>query len=291
MESISDILKKSPIFSSLYSEIVSYQIFNVTVERMNIILENELPSCDLILSQPVRKSYRNNEIFSTDTLRKRAKDLGVVHYVVSNCYFTGYDPLPFQITGAGGNIIASEGFSYIPALSLESLCEGDIKRACADWNSIDSFTPEEIEKNLLLTLEELKMREKNIFDSESEIDIKISDFIEENFRKKLLFHTYNHPTNTLLLELAERICRKVGVLLGKVTLDEELLGSYSIPPPPSVYYHMKMTFKYPFFVVKFEQLATKPAMEKYASLIKNIGYEHKETWKEALSCKRNKLSL
>ncbi|MEY3329627.1 MAG: hypothetical protein RLZZ115_2510 [Cyanobacteriota bacterium] len=42
-------------------------------------------------------------------------------------------------------------------------------------------------------------------------DIIISDFIEENWTKIKLFHSMNHPTNLVLLEVADRILTNLGL--------------------------------------------------------------------------------
>jgi hypothetical protein len=45
---------------------------------------------------------------------------------------------------------------------------------------------------------------------ESECDIKISDFILENYKEKQLFYDPSHPTETLLCEMGKRVLTKIG---------------------------------------------------------------------------------
>ena len=70
---ISTILRDSPYFTLLYNEILSYTIFSLTEDEMMDILVNIVPTCDLILSQPVSEKYRNNDIFSTLKLKSPLK--------------------------------------------------------------------------------------------------------------------------------------------------------------------------------------------------------------------------
>lgn len=45
---------------------------------------------------------------------------------------------------------------------------------------------------------------------EMNVDIKISDYIENNYRKKQLFYSPNHPVEDLLLEYCNRILTYMG---------------------------------------------------------------------------------
>ena len=88
LDAIYKILKDNSIFTSLYTEIFNYTIFTLSVEEMENILNNIVPTCDLILSQPVSENYKNNNIFSTSKLRSKIK-VGAKHLIIPNCYFTG----------------------------------------------------------------------------------------------------------------------------------------------------------------------------------------------------------
>jgi hypothetical protein len=106
---------------------------------MKNILDNILPTCDLILSQPVSDKYRGTDIFSSKVLREK-KNQNAKHFIVSNCYFTGYDPVPFQTTDLDGGIIKVDGYSYFPSVCIESLIMGDKKKASRVWCDINANT-------------------------------------------------------------------------------------------------------------------------------------------------------
>src|SRR5690606_7753200 len=115
-------------------------------EEMLDIINNIVPTCDLIISQPVSENYRNNDIFSTAKLRMKIKE-GAKHIIIPNCYFTGYDPIPFQTTDISSNIIHINNISYFPSISLESLLNKNVIKACIDWCNIDAFSDQELNNN------------------------------------------------------------------------------------------------------------------------------------------------
>lgn len=286
-----EILKKSKVFTTIYNEIKFYPVYEISVEKMQNILDNEVPNFDLILSQPVSNNYKNTNIYSTKTLRELALKHGKKHYVIANCYFTGYDPIPFQITNEKGEIIFLEGASYIPSLCLNNLLLHDVKGACVSWCNPNAYTKDELDRNLTLTLTELKMREDKIFDNNYGIDIRISDYVEHNFRNKHLFHTYNHPTNILIIELVKRLFERLALPYDNVILDHELLGDYSIPPPPSVYYYYKMNFEYPPHVIsKIKYTTTNSAMSKYELLISKSNVDLHDRWRSTIAYGKSKLN-
>lgn len=289
--SISEILKKSKLFTSIYDEILCYTIFTITAEEMKDLLENVVPTCDLILSQPVSDNYRGSDLFSTKLLRQKKKE-GAKHFIISNCYFTGYDPIPFQTVDQDGNTTNVGGISYYPSVSLTSLLNGNIVQSCIDWNQLNTYSDEDIQYNYKKSIDELKKRENKVFDNDYGVDIKISDFIETNYQSKYLFHTYNHPTNILLLELTRRIVERLGLVMENVTLDRELLGDNSMPPPFSVYLKSNMTFRYPSFVIaNVEYKNTRSAMTQFVNNLKHADPSDFERWRSTISYGRYTLAI
>lgn len=281
--SISEILRRSKTFTSVYKEIIYYAVFDLTEVKMKDILENDVKRADLILSQPVSNNYKGTDLFSTKVLRDTANKYNKKHYVISNCYFTGYDPNPFQTTDLNGSIIHINEISYYPSISFTSILNKDLVKSCVNWCKPDAYSKEQLDINIKRTLDELVNREKKIFDNEYGIDIIISDFIRDNYTIMFLFHTYNHPTNLLLLELFNRIMHKIGLPTEKIDLERELLGDFSIPPPPSVYYKMGMKFEYPRFYIKGQSLSTSQAMKLF---IESIGEQKPELinrWKSTIN--------
>jgi hypothetical protein len=286
---ISNILRSMPEFTSIYTNILDYTIFSISEEEMKNIIDNILPTCDLVLSQPVSDNYRNTNIFSSKTLKSHIKP-GAIHLIISNCYFTGYDPVPFQTTDENGGILQTDGMSYYPSLSLESLLLGNIEKACIDWCNPESYSLTEIERNYYLSIEELKRRELKVFENDFGVDIKISDYIEKNYKHLFLFHTYNHPTNVLLYELVKRIFNRIGIPYVERFLTKELLGDITIPPSPCIYLKSKMDFKYPSFSILDKKYTTDQVMVFFSSILKKTNKNLHNTWLSSIKYGKLKIS-
>lgn len=290
MTAIAKILKQNVIFTSVYTDIIYYEVFNLSVVEMQNILDNIVPTCDLVLSQPVSNTYKETNIYSTTTLRSKIAK-GTTHLIIPNCYFTGYDPIPFQTTDKNNNVINCDGISYYPSISLNSLLNDDIKKASIDWCNIDYYSDIEIKNNFNKTINELKTREEKVFDNDFGVDIKICDFIEQNYKNKFLFHTYNHPTNELLIELVKRIMNKIGIPVNKLdNIDAELLGDISIPPCLSVYIKSGFIFKYTLFSIFNVTCTTFEAMKCFQLSLAKFPTDLQEQWKCCISYGRVKLN-
>jgi hypothetical protein len=290
MSAIAKILRNNANFTSIYEDIASYEVFNLSVEEMKSLLYNVIPTCDLVLSQPVSNEYKENSIYSTATLRSNIKK-GATHLIIPNCYFTGYDPVPFQATNSNHNIINCDGISYYPSVSLTSLLQNDIKKACVDWCNIKIYSDSDISNNFQRTICELKMRESKVFDNDFAIDVSISDYIEANYKDKFLFHTYNHPTNELLFELTRRILKRMGIDVNEIEKDinVELLGDISIPPCLSVYIKSKFKFKYPDFIIFGKVYPTFQVMQLFDSCLSKFPVHLHEQWRCCVAYGRFKL--
>lgn len=292
MRAVYNILKEDPVFSSIYDDIICHLVFMLSEKEMEHILDNIVPECDLILSQPVSSNYKGSDLFSTKMLRSRIKE-GGKHLILPNCYFTGYDPVPFQTTNDKHEIISSAmGISYYPSLCLKSLLEGNVEQACKDWCNINAYTDEEIKNNFEKSITELKQREQKVFDNEYGVDVIISDYIENNYRSDFLFHTYNHPTNLLLVELARRTMHKLGIpninLGSKLT--KELLGDVSIPPPLCLYYRQEFIFEYPSFHLFGNKYTTIEVMKIFSDNLKEHSPKLHEQWLSCISYGRVKIN-
>lgn len=284
-----EIMRRSKVFSSKYQDILFYPVFNISVEEMTRLLNDVVPTSDLVISQPVSNTYKGTDVFSSKRLRDACLKHGKAHLIMSNCYFTGYDPVPFQTTNLSGEIITQDGISYYPSLSLNCLLSGDVIDSCKKWCQIDAYTQKELDNNLSLTLTELKSREQKVFDNTFGVDIIISDYVESNFRDLFLFHTYNHPTNLLIMELFRRLMSNLNLPCDNVTLDTELLGDNTIPPAPSVYYGYGCKFKYPKFVINRNEYPTDRAMLIFIDTICKIDKSYHDRWRSGISWGRTKL--
>ncbi len=269
IKGITEILRNTKSFTSIYDDIISHAVYEITPDQMKDILENIAPTADLIISQPISDKYRNVDVFATTTLKRYIKK-DARHIIIPNCYFTGYDPKPYQLRDSSDQTVSVNGISYIPYHCLNELLAGDITKAVEKWNHPDLIDDLAIKNNYLSTIGELKSREFKIFDTNYGVDITISDFIENNYKEKLLFHTYNHPTNILLFELTKRILIRLGISTSDIGtgINRELIGDYGIPPVPCLYNKLGMTFKYPKFIIDRKEYTTRDAFDIFSQTIR-----------------------
>lgn len=291
------ILQTLPWFTCHF-EIIEAVVFLTSPEEMENILQNVLPTVDLVISQPVSQSYSHGVIYSSRILRDKCLQQGIPHLIVSNCYFTGYDPLPFQVTDLNGKITPLEGITYFPAQCLQALLNGNKEQALQNWNS-NIYSGNILDNNLKKTLDELHRRESSVFDEDFEVDVKIADYIENNFRDIFLFHTYNHPTNALLKELLQRLLVKIenlfhlklGNALESPLWDIEQLGNDSLVPSPQVFQHFQLKFTKTYFTLNKKIYTISELLDFLETLLSNTPENLKNLWLGNIKWKESLLNF
>lgn len=166
---------------SIHPEIKSIKHYN------NYIVDEypsdeELELCDLFIFQ-----YSKNK-----SIEKYTSKLPLHCKQISFPYI--YDDGTFSTHQGTG------GFAVIDKLLKNGLTVENIIKMY-DNNEIDF----ELKERRRKSIEILKSNEENC-------SIKISDFIEEN-RHRPIFFTHNHPTMILLMELCNRICKHLNIIM------------------------------------------------------------------------------
>lgn len=232
---ILEMLKLSPSFMFVYNEIHWIFKVNTTEETMQDVLTDLVPRMDLIISPPISD---NSGIFSTSLLIKHIKP-PTKHYLVIGCEFLGFEPkMCFYNKNMG------EDSYYLIALSsdvIKSLLNDSIENTMILMQDKNLYDRKTVIDNFNKCLQKFMEREHKMLDHGHNIDIKIGDFIAQYYDKKMLFHSYNHPTNFLLFEIVRRLLQRLGlpndIDTSKIK-EEYLLFSYSLPPLNSVRHHL-----------------------------------------------------
>lgn len=158
--------------------------------------------------------YQNNgvsygEKLSTDFLLKMLKP-NCLKLSLPNSYYKGYNPETIYLKH--NRILVNRFCDYHDSNVIRDYLlgksESDVVSSILD---IEYYSNDFIWENSKNSLSELRKREMMT-------DIIISDFIEENWTKIKLFHSMNHPTNFVLLEVADRILTYLG--LPKLNIEE-----------------------------------------------------------------------
>jgi hypothetical protein len=213
-------------------------------------LESIVRAIDLFIYQPVSSSYRGIPQLSTDYLKSLLKPTSqTISFPVA--YFIGYNPEIYylRIRDESGEIIRKDDgsvpqspYAYHDKNILTLFSEGKgVDTTARTIKQEDFYAPDYVVIKLEETLSNLRLREQTI-------DLKISDFIEENFRKFRLFHVFNHPATWLIAYVTDLILKAQGFTSRIAEFDRQpdLLAQYSFPIYPSLAKTLALEFETPF---------------------------------------------
>lgn len=203
-EYIANLLNKSPYIRNKYVICKFPWIQKIDDEKQTGFDINVMNKLSLFIHMHVERNNVFGEKLSTDALLKLLyKDC--VKITIPFSYFNGYFP-QYMRNYRNDDVRRGEGHvPYGDKKINDYLEEGyDIDEVVTKLNLANLFSKEEIIDNLNHTMQELEEREKRS-------DIKISDFILENYKKRKLFYSPSHPTNYLLAEVVARILDLLGV--------------------------------------------------------------------------------
>ena len=254
-----ELFSHSTHFTNAFTWKVFPGVFEITPETV-AILHSELATTDVFLFHPVQESYRNNLGVGSETLKSLLPQ-HAVRLSVSPTYWNGYNPELFYLRNPDGSHF-TEQFDYHSRIIFKSFIEGlsvedTILRFSEPTVSIGSLAA------AMDGLEELKRREMSL-------DIRTESFIRSHFREQRLFWTLNHPTNALLLHIADQIFNLLDVENDLLPLRhnnyniQELFTSTTFPILPSVVESLGLTFDDPFvFHLGGEEITQQELINKY----------------------------
>ncbi|MEB0191013.1 MULTISPECIES: WcbI family polysaccharide biosynthesis putative acetyltransferase [Pseudomonas] len=199
-----------------------------------------LSSSDVVVTHLISNNYNNFPIGTgqlVDTIKAGAKII-----VVPNAHYIGYFPSFIYIKDSKGRGVTPRvpEYSHFPSdyhdafciaakikgYSLEKLFEFyENYKGAADW--LEGYIDESL----------LNLRER-----EQDCDIKISDFIEDNYKNRQLFWTFNHPTNELLIYMVDQVIDKLGLSPVQNKATDEYLQEAILPIFPFISKNLGISF-------------------------------------------------
>lgn len=200
-EALAVILNSNPTFKLEYEYVPIKAAFMIKAEEINTLHEI-LRDLDLFIYQPII-SY--DERLTTKYLTKNILKEQCVKIIYPYMHFTGYHPQIVYIKNPNGPGNLS-GFSEYHDINLIEWFL--FKKTENVFDLIQNIrNPNFYDKNFLLkcvkiNIDNFKKREK---DDQQGYYITISDFVQNNYTKKRLFHTINHPSKYLFHYLVEQI--------------------------------------------------------------------------------------
>lgn len=179
-------------------------------QKYNQIFElNIFRYADILITQNISKNNKFGAKLATDNICKYvSKECNIIK--IANCFSSGYYPqfrrnekneLLKDIDEDGLKIFKNQLDYNVCRLIYEGKTLNNIVR---EISRDDFYSPAEIFNYAFLELELTKKREM-------QCDIKITDYIEDNYTKKIMFESDQHPTEDVICELCRRILAFLGI--------------------------------------------------------------------------------
>lgn len=171
--------------------------------RMETLVQSQIFNlASYLITQEVSENNRFGVEFSTDYIKSFIPaECKVI--TISNLFFMGYFPQYKKMKyGTGinffhGKLLDATEYMDINILKMiiDDKTDGDILN---EVTSQSFYNRGELIASIQKELDDFKLREATI-------DIKMGDYVADNYNKYLLFATSNHPTRLVLMELSRRI--------------------------------------------------------------------------------------
>jgi hypothetical protein len=236
---LASVLNSSKIFKSQFEYLDVKAVHKMTPKDLECTINEVLPQLDLLIFQPVSEKYQNNERYSTNYLLQKLKS-DAMSISFPSCYFSGYNP-ELKRTKLIKEGVNKDEFNYhdknlIKYFLSEKIADSEYIIFGDDFYSKE-FSCQAVEESI----KELEKRELSIFGSERQIDIKVSQFIRDNYQKERLFYTFNHPSKALFIYLGKAILRFLGIE-DRIALYKDPFAHTIYPIYKSHYQNLKLQF-------------------------------------------------
>jgi len=193
------------------------KFFNITyiscflTQHTDVEFDKILKNSDIIITQPIHDNYRDKYYLASNYVVNKCKEDSVIIFV-NNCHFDFYY---FDL------FYESNRFShkYMVDCVNKNLDVSYYEEKYINNNNLK--TSVELDDIFNKSITNLNNRYKDMFQytKKNTYFINIIPFIENNYKDKLLFYTFNHPTKYLLQFIALEIIRILGI---KDTIDYQM---------------------------------------------------------------------
>jgi len=182
-----------------------------TEEEFRRIIEQS----DVIVTQPIHDNYRDVHYLSTKYIVEKARPETIIILFPSlwfNFYYPDYNYYNYFVLSEGKHLEIPTSYQYHTLLNYyleKKKTLDEFMTDCVD--NPHFFSPDELEDKARTSIQELRRREEElVINSTNRLRFihviqTCSDFIEEHYKKTLLFYSINHPTNILIQHVAKQI--------------------------------------------------------------------------------------
>ncbi|MEL6930513.1 MAG: WcbI family polysaccharide biosynthesis putative acetyltransferase, partial [Cyanobacteria bacterium J06600_6] len=234
---LAECLSKSTLFNQEY--LIKRFPAHLLIQGKKTIPEQILKKAKLFIYQPVKEVH--GKASSEYILSQLSPDCQTISF--PSLYFTGYFPQHYKKPNK--RIVKSiYPFGIIPEgdLNVANMLEQgqNPNQIIEQLQHQDFYTSEFLRANVDSSLAELARRE-------SSLDIKVSQFIRDNYQQQRLFYVHNHPTDILGFYITNLILNKINL----PQFDTQdlaanpaagILDNTQVPIYPSVIKHLQLSF-------------------------------------------------
>ena len=158
------------------------------------LLRKIIKYADLFIYQNIKMVNKFSPLLGTEYMNTILRR-DCIKICVPNIYFASYYPQQCN------NKYDKSGLFAVGDININSLYEkNQLTKSNIDrLNGENYYSKEEVLNFLAQSFEELRKRENE------HCDIIISDYLENNYKKSLLFYVNNHPCKVVIIEMVQRI--------------------------------------------------------------------------------------
>jgi hypothetical protein len=209
------------------------------VEADLIGLYGHVNEASVLLSQDVSANYRGADFSSAHLVSLLQPNTKVLYF--PSLYFSAYFPnLLYLRNPVTGGMFTGPGGDYHDRDILDSYIAKrtipETSRYLLDENHYDV---DSVIRSFEEGCVEMRRREKHI-------DVKLSDYIADNFADRRLFYVFNHPANEVMFEVCSQVAKLLDVSFSADALKnvDHWLSGASFPIPPAVHKALGLRFPY-----------------------------------------------
>jgi len=216
----------------------------IEIKAVHLLNQNDVPylldqiqKTDLFVHQPISDNYKNIKELGSNYLKSMLKEECQVLSFPS-IYFKGYNPEMIGLKDLDNKGLLGP-FTYYDINLLKAVYEGNTTIGSLKDLVLnpDFYTVDEAQSSFQNSLAELSSRE-----NANNIDLTVTDIIENNYQKEKLFHVFNHPSSLIIFQLVDKIISSSINETIRYSNAPDTLSRISYPVYTSIFKHLGFEF-------------------------------------------------
>ncbi len=201
-----------------------------TIEEKDIKdLKETLNECDLIIYQHIADDYHIPDLVTSRLFNK--SDVQLISF--PSLYFNGYFPYLDVMNGKSSILSAVHDYNIMTAYLF-----GIDEESIYDMIHNSTFYSKELSEKLVNDSFDAINQRENLYT----LDIKVEDFIKQNYQKDRLFHQFNHPSRKVFEYIRGEIFSILSISQKCEPNDIDYLNGIISVIYPSIYKNLNLQF-------------------------------------------------